>query len=130
MLLGILNIQVHAGELGYNRRSWRISLSICLSLCVIGKHWFIWMKRMCLCKRARSVVIKTARVSIFLRRLECNQRIMFLSHDQSSQGISYKIRKRQICHDLSTKGLATNFLVRDREMAIGGNSFTTTLERV
>ena len=61
------------------RSRWRSNYPTSLSVLITGKPWSFWTRRMCLCRRARLTVSKTLAVSVFLRKLEYNQGIMFLT---------------------------------------------------
>ena len=79
MLLGILTIQVSAGELGHEPKKLEDQLS---RISQLAYHWkaLVLLDEADVFVQARSINShQNARVSVFLRKLEYNQGIMFLT---------------------------------------------------
>ena len=79
MLLGILIIQVSAGELGHEPKKLEDQLS---HISQLAYHWkaLVLMDEADVFVQARSIDShQNARISVFLRKLEYNQGIMFLT---------------------------------------------------
>jgi len=79
MLLGILTIQVSAGELGHEPKKLEDQLS---HISQLAYHWraLVLLDEADVFVQARSIDShQNARVSVFLRKLEYNQGIMFLT---------------------------------------------------
>ena len=82
MLVGILTIQVSAGELSHEPKKLKDQLS---HISQLAYHWeaLILLDEADVFVQARSIDShQNARVSVFLRKLEYNQGIMFLTINQ------------------------------------------------
>lgn len=92
MLLGILTIQVSAGELGHEPKKLEDQLS---HISQLAYHWkaLVLMDEADVFVQARSIDShQNARVSVFLRKLEYNQGIMFLFDDAIQSRITLAVR--------------------------------------